>query len=172
MPRSMTIGQVAERTGLTTSALRFYEERRLVAPPARSPSGYRLYDEESVARIRFIRRAQTLGLSLEEIRELLRATDSKDPVPTRERLRHLVAHKLDVTRRQAAELDQFLGQLEQVYLRLGQDPDLCRCTHLGSCDCVRFEVADGERRRMEQELGAIRQSGCSCGCDGAPPISA
>lgn len=159
----MTIGRLAERTGVAPSALRFYEERALVRPAARSQAGYRLYDEESIARVRFIQRAQTLGLSLDEIGELLRASDSRDPVPTRERLRHLVAHKLGATREQLAELQQFLGQLEQVYLRLSQDPEECRCTHLGTCDCLSFEVSSAGRRSLERELRVI-DSGCSCGC--------
>lgn len=171
MNGGMTIGRLGRRTGLATSALRFYEECRLVAPAGRSDSGYRIYDEESVARVRFIRRAQTLGLSLDEIRELLQASDSQDPVPTRERLRHLVAHKLSVTRQQADELRQFLGQLEQVYLRLGQSPEECGCTHLGSCDCVSFEVGDGDKRRMEQEVQVIQSKGCSCGCAGAGELT-
>jgi len=168
----MTIGQLGEKTGLATSALRFYEGRRLVTPAARSDSGYRLYDNESIARVRFIQRAQTLGLSLDEIRELLQASDSRDAVPTRERLRHLVAHKLSVTREQVGELRQFLGQLEQVYLRLGQSPDECGCTHLGSCDCIDFEVGEGDKRRMEKEVQGIQMSGCSCGCAGGPEIVA
>lgn len=157
---------------MATSALRFYEERSLVAPAARSESGYRLYDEESVARVRFIRRAQTLGLSLDEIRELLRASDSRDPVPTRERLRHLIAHKLSTTREQVAELQEFLGQLELVYRRLAHDPGECGCTHLGSCDCFSIEVTAADRRRLEKELVVIASTGCGCGCGGDGEISA
>lgn len=164
----MTIGQLARRSGVAASALRFYEARDLVAPIARSAAGYRLYDEESEARVRFIQRAQTLGLSLDEISELLRAADSHDPVPTRERLRHLVAHKMTATREQVAESERFVKQLEQVYLRLGQDPRECACTHLGSCDCLPFEAGDTERRRLEKELVVIEAGGCACGCGDAP----
>jgi len=74
---------------VATSALRFYEAEGLVMPAGRTAVGYRLYDPEQIARVRFIRHAQRLGLSLAEVGELLAAVDSDDPVPTRDRLRHL-----------------------------------------------------------------------------------
>jgi len=73
--REPNISDFRRRTcGDCTSALRFYEEQGLVSPAARLPSGYRVYDEESAARVRFVRRAQSLGLSLAEIRDLLKAS--------------------------------------------------------------------------------------------------
>lgn len=67
----LTIGQLAKRTGLRTSALRYYEEQALLTPATRSDAGYRLYDERAEQRVRFIGRAQRLGFSLEEIKQLL-----------------------------------------------------------------------------------------------------
>ena len=68
---SLTIGQVAEQTGVTNDTLRYYERRSLLPAPGRSPAGYRQYGPESVRRVQFIRRAQTLGFTLEEITDLL-----------------------------------------------------------------------------------------------------
>jgi MerR family transcriptional regulator, copper efflux regulator len=67
----MTIGAVAEAAGVNVATVRYYERRGIIAEPRRTASGYRQYDESAVARIRFIRRAQELGFSLDEIRELL-----------------------------------------------------------------------------------------------------
>jgi len=67
----MLIGEVARRTGVPTGAIRFYEREKLVAPPARSASGYRQYSERAIREIDFIKRAQGLGLSLDQIREIL-----------------------------------------------------------------------------------------------------
>lgn len=67
---SLQIGQVAQRTGLSVDAIRFYEKSGLLARPARTQGGYRLYEEREVADLEFIQKAQQLGFSLNEIREL------------------------------------------------------------------------------------------------------
>ncbi|SRR6266496_11540 len=64
------ISQLAERSGVPASTLRFYEQARLL-PAGRTPSGYRIYDDSALERLRFIASAKHLGLGLEEIRELL-----------------------------------------------------------------------------------------------------
>jgi len=65
------IGEIAGRAGVNIQTLRYYERRGLLAPASRRESGYREYDEEDVRRVRFIRRAQDLGFTLEEIGDLL-----------------------------------------------------------------------------------------------------
>lgn len=74
----MTIGKLATQADLSTNALRFYEREGLLFPTSKSDSGYRLYDDSAVARVRFIKHAQHCGFTLTEINELLtlRATDS------------------------------------------------------------------------------------------------
>jgi MerR family transcriptional regulator, copper efflux regulator len=67
----LTIGGVAERARVHIETLRYYEGWGLVARPPRSMANYRLYPEDAVRRVRFIRRAQELGFSLKEIKELL-----------------------------------------------------------------------------------------------------
>ncbi|HEX9691413.1 MAG TPA: MerR family DNA-binding protein [Gemmatimonadales bacterium] len=68
---TMTIGQVASGAGVNIQTVRYYERRGLLPKAPRTPSGYRQYDPEAVARLRFIKRAQELGFSLEEVAELL-----------------------------------------------------------------------------------------------------
>jgi len=67
----LTIGELAKRTGLRTSALRYYEEQQLLQPAERTPAGYRLYAAEAEQTVRFIQRTQRLGFSLTEIGLLL-----------------------------------------------------------------------------------------------------
>ena len=67
----LTIGRLAERAGVGVETVRFYERTGLLQEPDRKPSGYRQYKAETVARLRFIRRAKELGFTLKEIRELL-----------------------------------------------------------------------------------------------------
>lgn len=71
MNHYLTIGQLAKRTGIANSALRFYETQGLLHPVKRTESGYRLYAPEAVQRVRFIQRAQHLGFSLADIQLLL-----------------------------------------------------------------------------------------------------
>ncbi len=66
-----TIGQIAEIVGVATSTLRYYEREGLLKPVDRSPAGYRLYDSNGVEQLRFIRSAQAVGFTLEDIRALL-----------------------------------------------------------------------------------------------------
>src|SRR3981081_968940 len=69
--KSLTIGRLARVVGVNLETVRYYERRGLLPKPPRSASGYRLFPAEAARRLRFIRRAQELGFSLREIRELL-----------------------------------------------------------------------------------------------------
>ncbi|MEV0276969.1 MerR family transcriptional regulator [Streptomyces sp. NPDC050610] len=76
--KHMQIGEVAERTELSLRTIRHYEESGLVVPSARSQGGFRLYTDADVARLMVIRRMKPLGFTLEEMRDLLSATDRLD----------------------------------------------------------------------------------------------
>ncbi|MCK2244172.1 MULTISPECIES: MerR family transcriptional regulator [unclassified Crossiella] len=71
----MRTGELAARAGVNPQTLRYYERRGLLAPPRRSTSGYRDYPPDALARLRFIKRAQALGFTLEETEELLHLAD-------------------------------------------------------------------------------------------------
>ena len=67
-----TIGQLAKAVGVNIQTVRYYERLRLLGPSARRPSGYRIYGEDEERRLRFIKNAQALGFTLQEIAELLK----------------------------------------------------------------------------------------------------
>ena len=71
MSAGVTIGRLAKTVGVNIQTIRYYERRRLLNPSARTPSGYRVYGDEAVQRLRFIKNAQALGFTLEEIAGLL-----------------------------------------------------------------------------------------------------
>ncbi len=83
----MKIGAVAARADVNIQTVRYYERRGLLPEPSRTESNYRLYSEESVQRVRFVKRAQELGFTLEEIKELLslRAAPGTDCADVRNR---------------------------------------------------------------------------------------
>lgn len=67
----LLIGELAKTAGVTVDTLRFYEKNGLIEPKGRSESGYRLYDQNNIEQVKFVLNAKQLGLSLEEIKELL-----------------------------------------------------------------------------------------------------
>ncbi len=73
---TLTIGKLAERSGVSTDTLRYYEKMALIKPESRSRAGYRLYHADTVRVLRFIRGAKALNFSLDEIRKLLALTSS------------------------------------------------------------------------------------------------
>jgi MerR family mercuric resistance operon transcriptional regulator len=89
----LKIGDVAKRGGVNLQTIRYYEREGLLPEPPRLASGYRLFPEAAVRRVRFIKRAQELGFSLAEIRELLLLRENADAgaQDMRERARAKVA---------------------------------------------------------------------------------
>ncbi len=85
---SVQIGQVANAVGLEASAIRFYEANGIVPAPARTPSGYRSYNEDDIELLRFVRRLRSLELPLDDVREIvaLRTTGQAPCAQVREAL--------------------------------------------------------------------------------------
>lgn len=71
MKKTMTIGELAARSDVPDSAIRYYEREGLIRPAGRTPGNYRIYGPDAVTRLRFIRSAQASGLSLADVRALL-----------------------------------------------------------------------------------------------------
>ncbi len=102
-PRGWRIGELAAELGMNPRTLRYYEAIGLLPPPRRTPSGYRLYGAAERERLRFIRRARAIGLSLSEIREILQLRDAG---------RRPCAHVLTMLDRKIALLDRQIRALE------------------------------------------------------------
>lgn len=119
MSSSLTIGEVAERTGFSTSSLRYYEGIGLVVPAARTEAGYRLYDESAVDRLAFIARGKQLGCTLEEIADLMSIGDGAECGPVQRRLHDLITTKIGDIEDRLADLTRFAGQLRIAAAHLG-----------------------------------------------------
>ena len=98
----MLIGEVAERSGVSTKTLRYYEDIGLIEPPDRSDGGYRDFDADVLDRLVFIRSAQAVGLTLGEIRSIVALRDDGD-VPC--------GHVLDLLRSRADEIGRTIREL-------------------------------------------------------------
>jgi MerR family transcriptional regulator, copper efflux regulator len=131
-----TIGEVADRTGFATSALRYYEGIGLVVPVTRTEAGYRLYDEGTLSRLAFIARAKQLGCSLEEITDLVRIWDAEQCSPVQRRFHELVTTKLAVAEHQIAELTALVDQLRHAAAQLSGPATDGPCDE--TCVCLTF----------------------------------
>jgi|SRR5215469_3999189 len=100
----LTIGQLAKQAGVNRETVRYYERRRLLQRPSRSIAGYRVFSDETVKRLLFIRHAKMLGFSLEEIRELLALRVHS--VGTCERVRERAQMKITEIERKIDSLEQ------------------------------------------------------------------
>jgi DNA-binding transcriptional MerR regulator len=131
------IGSIASATGVTPDAIRYYERLGLVPKPARTEGGFRLFRPDTIARIRFIKQAQKLGLDLKEIRDLLRPAHGR----RREQCQHvrsvLAKHLSDVEGRMR-ELEAFRDTLQAALeqcdhaLRVRDTVQCPVVSHLGS----------------------------------------
>ena len=130
----ITVKQVAERVGMPSRTIRYYDRIGLVRADERSPSGYRLYSAEEEGRLLFIRRAKRLGFSLDEIRGLLAAAESGcgATVPELDRLLEQKVEEIDA---RIAELTRFRDRL--IEYRAGKsllEHDCC--SHGAFCGCL------------------------------------
>ncbi|MBE4582685.1 zinc-responsive transcriptional regulator [Vibrio navarrensis] len=114
------IGELAKRCGVSADTLRFYEKNQLILPAGRSESGYRLYSEENQKQVGFILKAKALGLSLEEIKELLEIK--------LEATEHSCAEVKAITSAKLALIDDKIAQLSQIRQALKKINDAC-CGH-------------------------------------------
>ena len=130
-PRSQgtLAGAVAKVLGIGVQTLHYYEREGLIPPPPRSESGYRLYTPELVERVRFIRKAQALGLPLEEIKDILRLAE-RGASPCG-RVQAALAAKLAEVDRRLEELHSFRSELATLIKQASEltkhDPDAQVC---------------------------------------------
>ena len=126
MKNRMTIGRLAETAGVGVETVRFYQRAGLLAEPKRPVSGYREYGEADTQRIGFIKRAQTLGFSLEDIAGLLRLNGPQTCSVTHD----LALEKLHI-------VDDKIRSLESIRDALRQMVRQCELKHrLGTCPVI------------------------------------
>ena len=132
---SMRIGQLADELGINPKTLRFYESVGVLPEPARTTTGYRQYGRADAERVTFVKTAQRLGMSLDEIREILAFRDRGEPP---------CDYVRTVLHRQVAEIDERLAELVQLREQLAvlqSEAEQLAATHDGACYCGIIEHA-------------------------------
>jgi MerR family copper efflux transcriptional regulator len=141
--KALTIGQVARQAGLGTKAIRFYESRGLLSPAARGENRYRLYGSEAVDVLRFVKQAQTMGLTLAEIREIIGIRQGGRPP-----CRHVHA----LLNEKAQELDRKLQDLLALRRRIRTSLRAWdRSARRSAVVCPHIETPSVGRKRREAD---------------------
>ncbi len=130
----LTVGRLARDAGVNPETVRYYERQGLVSPAARTESGYRIYQQESVRRIRFIKRAQELGFSLHEIKELLSLRVDSDATASDVRVR---------AQAKLVSIEEKIQHLQDIQQSLTQLIESCHGAG-PAADCPLLENLDGK----------------------------
>ena len=120
----MNIGQAANASGVSAKMIRYYEQIGLIRPPSRTGSNYRVYDSNDVHVLRFIRRARTLGFSMEETSALLALWQDKARASAE--VRDIASGHVAALEAKIAELESMVGTLKHlVHCCQGDDRPDC-----------------------------------------------
>ena len=167
------IKEVSERTGFSTATLRYYEQIGLLPRSTRTAAGYRVFDDATLARLGFIARAKQLGCSLDEIADLTTAWEGGRCGPIQDRLRTVVADKLESAQLQIVELMTLSAELQRAAATLelnrpdGPCDDHCGCVTDGpagdpraqSISLVSKDTSKGRARAITCTLGQESMDG-------------
>lgn len=124
MPLALRIGELARLATTSPDTLRYYERVGLLPSAPRTPAGYRLYDASAADRVAFIKKAQALGLTLEEIREVLRIAEGAPPC---EHVRAALRRRLDEVGARIGELESLRATLRRALSRSRRLPLASSC---------------------------------------------
>ena len=145
MKAGLTIGELAGQLQLNPKTIRYYEEVGLLPKPQRSESGYRLYSKYEIERLRLIKRAKLLGLSLAEIKEIVEYAIDGRCGAIEDRLLSLMEAKLNEIDQKIEDLITFRGNLRQYHKDLSsrlksEVREECTIPASSSCQCIGEEV--------------------------------
>ena len=128
----LKIGELAQRTGISRDAIRFYEKHGLITPTARTDSGYRLYSKSDVLRISFILSAKEVGFTLNEVHQLLELEVTKDKKSCQD-VKEFVDNKIQVVNQRLIEMKKIKQSLKTLSVACcGGDEPATHCTILGA----------------------------------------
>jgi MerR family mercuric resistance operon transcriptional regulator len=119
----LTIGALAELAGVNVETIRYYQRRGLLREPSRPAGGFRHYPPEAVQRVRFIKRAQKLGFTLEEISNLLELEDGTQCAEARE----IAVHKLEMIEEKLRDLSAMRDTLKKLVRACASGKDARHC---------------------------------------------
>ena len=123
MTQKLTIGKVAAAAAVNVETIRFYQRRGLLTEPPKSEGGFRYYDNDTIDRVRFVKRAQALGFSLEEVTGLLALEQSNACGPTHD----AAVRKLQLVEERIADLKRIRSTLRNLVQQCEAGPATVSC---------------------------------------------
>lgn len=139
--RTYRIGDIAHQTGVSVETLRYYEKRRLLNAPPRTEGGFRLYSADAVQQVRFIKQAQSVGLTLDDVQQLLTGRQRRPNMVSCRKVRDLLTRRIQDIDARIKDLREFRRTLH---------------AHLATCEgalaapgnraCPTIEALDGSKR--------------------------
>jgi DNA-binding transcriptional MerR regulator len=140
--RTYRIGEIAQRTGVTVETLRYYEKRRLLNAPPRTEGGFRLYSNDAVQQVRFIKQAQSLGLTLDDVQQLLLGRQRRAHAAACRRVRDLLTRRME-------DIDARIRELRECRRTLHEHSVACEQALAAAADpaCPTIEALDPSNRR-------------------------
>lgn len=154
---AFTISKLADAAGIGVEAVRYYQKRGLLAEPSRANGGFRHYTAEHVRRLQFIRRAQELGFSLDDVAQLVSLNMLRDKSRVRE-----------ITRRRVAEIRERIAALEAMATALEGLADGCKRSS-ASEECPIVAAVVGDDHGLGLSLSQARFDARSCTLTEARP---
>jgi len=158
-PETLRIGDLASRTGVTVETLRYYEQRGLLHPSARRSTGYREYGPQASRLVQFIKRAQSLGFTLGEVKELVRLREAMWDGDATKQLRDAALAKVnDIDRRLRElqllrrELGEILAECDDACAVESTEPAPAECPIVQALEDVEPPTKPGRRRAQNQSL--------------------
>jgi DNA-binding transcriptional MerR regulator len=142
----LQIGDLARQTGLSADTIRFYERERLLRRPVRSSGGFRLFSQSDVADLAFIRNAQNLGFSLEEIRDLVDMKNARHSDCAE--MERTLKRKIATVRVKISALRKLERELKQATVRCQKNLSQARSGQTGPCPALTdiSNTNEGKRR--------------------------
>lgn len=147
---TMNIGEASHASGVSAKMIRYYEEIGLISPAGRTASNYRVYDRDSVNRLRFVRRSRSLGFSLEETERLLKLWDDKARASAEVKAMALT---------HVEELETKIAEMQAMRDTLVHLAERCHGDNRPNCPIL----ADLEGHPLRQTATAPRAGGDCCG---------
>lgn len=142
----LQIGDVARETGLSVDTIRFYERERLLRRAARSSGGFRLFSQSDMADLAFIRNAQNLGFSLEEIRDLVDMKNVRHPDCAE--VERILERKIATVRAKIAALRKLERELKRATMRCQRNLSESKPGQAGPCPSLNdISQTNGRKRR-------------------------
>jgi len=127
--KAVTIGGLAKASGVKVTTIRYYESIGLIDPPDRSEGGQRLYDQQAIERMRFIRHGRDLGFPLEAIRELIALSQDKE---------HSCSEVDEIAKRHASDIRLRIKRLKAVEKELNRMIKECAFDRIAECRVIKI----------------------------------